>query len=80
VPAHDVFVWLSNGVWPAGRRWQEVAQEGSAALEVGMPFPSSIDDREGVVQRVVIGVDPPKRSHAIEVMHVTATAAAPWTR
>lgn len=33
-----------------------------------MPFPSSIDDREGAVQRVVIGVDPAKRSHAIEVI------------
>jgi len=47
VPAHDVFVWLSSGVRSAGCRWREVAQEGSAALEVGMPFPSSIDDREG---------------------------------
>jgi transposase len=33
-----------------------------------MPFPSSIDDREVVVSAVVIGVDPAKRSHAIEVI------------
>ena len=33
-----------------------------------MPFPSSFDDREVVVSAVVIGVDPAKRSHAIEVI------------
>ena len=34
-----------------------------------MPFPSSIhDEREAVMTAVVIGVDPAKRSHAIEVI------------
>jgi transposase len=33
-----------------------------------MPFPSSLDGWEVVMSAVVIGVDPAKRSHAIEVI------------
>ena len=79
MPAYDVFVWLSNGVRAAGRCWRGVAREGSASLEVGMPFPSpetTIGER--VSERVVIGIDPAKRSHAFEIIdgnEVTLAAA-----
>jgi hypothetical protein len=47
-----------------------VAQEGSAALKVGMPEPSTTSaDWEGLkVAEVIIAVDPAKRSHTLEVL------------
>jgi hypothetical protein len=47
-----------------------VAQEGSAALKVGVPEPSTTSaEREGrTLAEVVIAVDPAKRSHTLEVL------------
>ena len=47
-----------------------MAQEGSASLEVGLPFPAANDSewRGVVLAEVIVGVDPAKRSHTIAVI------------
>jgi transposase len=45
-----------------------VAQEGSAALKVGLPGLAISHFEEAVVAAVMIGVDPAKRSHAMAVL------------
>ena len=42
-----LLVWLPSGVLPSVTVGREVAQEGSASLEVGLPFPPSIVGRKG---------------------------------
>jgi hypothetical protein len=64
-------VWLSSGLRGSVTAEQGEAQEGSAQLEVALPFLLDIyRARAGrhEVTRVVIGMDPHKRSVTIEVM------------
>ena len=64
-------VWLSHGLRGPGTAEQGEAQEGSARLEVELPslldIPSG-SSREALMTRVVIGIDPHKRSVTIEMM------------
>ena len=66
-------VWLSHGLRGPGHRGLGVAQEGIAQLMAAMPSRPVQPDRskeEPVAgsERVVIGMDPHKRSVTIEVM------------
>jgi transposase len=57
---------------PAGHRWRGEAQEGTAQLEVALPSSSTTvgsSERLDGVGRVVIGMDPHKRSATIEVIN-----------
>src|SRR4051794_3125109 len=74
-------VWLTHGMRGPGTAGSEEAQEGSAQLEVALP--SRLDDQVSVrvsggcmqqqAERVVIGMDPHKRSVTIEVMTADET-------
>jgi hypothetical protein len=65
-------VWLSHGLRGSGIDERGEAQEGFAQLEIALP--SLVDNRSESragrtgMTRVVIGMDPHKRSVAIEVM------------
>jgi transposase len=72
-------VWLYIGVRPRRPSLrQDVAEEGSARLKVGLPvraIPYGWQE-EQMVGRVVVGVDPAKRSHAVAVLDGTETELA----
>jgi hypothetical protein len=63
-------VWPSDGVRPARVPRRGVAQEGCALLETALPVlaeaTSRVEVRRMVMDRVVIGMDPHKRSVTIE--------------
>jgi len=64
--------WRARGVRTVGHRGRGEAQEGSAQLEVALPSSSTNsrfpDERSAAMGRVVIGMDPHKRSATIEVL------------
>ena len=67
----SILVWLSHLVCgPVRARWRGVAGEGSAQLETALPVladtASRVEVRRTVMDRVVIGMDPHKRSVTIE--------------
>ena len=64
-------VWLSSGLREPGTAGRGEAQEGFVQLEVAVPSwlgKNGAIDQEDEMSQVIIGMDPHKRSAAIEVM------------